>query len=123
MNKTTLELGNIGEKHAESFLKKNGYQILEKNWRTGNLEIDIICKDKIFLCIVEVKTRKSKSLTTGEFSVNKRKQQNLINAASNYIKYKKLDLEVRFDIISIEGYNEDPKIEHIKNAFKPIWQY
>lgn len=121
MDKTTLEIGKSGEEFAESFLLKNNYNILEKNWRSGNLEIDLICTKDNFLIIVEVKTRKSNSLVSGNIAVNKKKQQNLIYAASNYLRHKKLDMEVRFDIINVVGSDGNYTIDHIINAFSPSW--
>ncbi len=121
MSNSTKEIGNIGEAEALLFLQKSGYEILEKNWRSGSLEIDIICKKNTILCIIEVKTRKSNTLVKGYMAVNKKKQKNLILAATNYVKYRKLDLEVRFDIVTIEGDGDKKNIEHIENAFKPTW--
>lgn len=53
------ETGNKGEELAEKYLRKLGYEILERNWHFGKNEIDIIAKDGNFLVIAEVKTRSS----------------------------------------------------------------
>ena len=78
----------------------NGYQILERNWRFGKLEIDIIASKGNLLCIVEVKTR------TGDYyfgepeeGVTKAKERFLATAADHYIIQKNLDVEVRYDIV------------------------
>ena len=112
--------GQKGEQLAADFLSRKGFLILEINWRFKNLETDIIAvKDKL-LVIAEVKTRKSNYFGEPETFVTKQKQKNLIKAAHEYIQHKDLDLEVRFDIISVVIRNNDNLINHIENAFYPI---
>ena len=111
------DTGTKGEEIASDFLFKKGYTILETNWHFHNLEVDIIAmKDKI-LVVVEVKTRKSNYFGEPETFVNKQKQKNLIKVANSYILRNNLDLEVRFDIISIILGENQIKINHIKDAF------
>jgi putative endonuclease len=113
------ELGTLGEKLAVDFLQKNGYKILETNWSSDKLEVDIIAMDKDVLVIVEVKTRQSTYFGEPEAFVNKTKQKNLIRAANAFIYKRNLNCETRFDIISIVKSGEDIKIDHIKDAFYP----
>ena len=113
------ELGRKGEEIALQHLKKNQYSILETNWRFGKDEIDIIAKKEDMLVIVEVKTRSSNYLTEPEFAVTKKKQGFIIRAANAYIDKKDLELECRFDIISIVVYPQDHTLEHIEDAFYP----
>lgn len=113
-------LGKEGEDMACRFLEENGYSILERNWKWRKLEIDIIaCKD-CELVIVEVKTRRNNLFGQPEDFVSDYKIRNIINAADAYIKKKRIDMSVRFDIISITGHNNDSEINHIENAFS-IW--
>lgn len=111
--------GIKGEELAVTFLRNNGYTILETNWRHNNLEADIIAVFKDILVVAEVKTRASNFFGEPEVFVNKQKQKNLRNAANAYIQSKRLDLEVRFDIISVLlGKSEEQvKVNHIENAF------
>lgn len=111
--------GIKGEELAASFLRNNGYTILETNWRHNHLEADIIAVSNDMMVVAEVKTRASNLFGEPELFVTKQKQKNLRNAANAYMGYKQLDLEVRFDIISvILGKSEDQaKINHIENAF------
>ncbi len=109
--------GAKGEELAAEFLKKKGYIILETNWRFKNLEADIIASFSSTLVIAEVKTRKSNYFGEPETFVNKQKQKNLINTANEYVLRNNLDLEVRFDIISIILGNDQTKINHIEGAF------
>ncbi len=111
----TIEIGKNGEEQAAEFLKTLGYQILALNWRVKHLEVDIVAQDAKELVIVEVKTRASDFFGTPESFVDKDKQRKLIKAAHEYIIQYNVDLEVRFDIVSVITSNK--KVHHIKNAF------
>lgn len=112
------ELGKIGEDLAVAYLQDKGYQILERNWRSGHKEIDIIAlNDDDVLIIVEVKTRKSDDFGEPDIAVGITKQRMLIWAADAYVRFKNLDVDVRFDIISIVISDAEPEIEHIEDAF------
>ena len=111
------KIGRKGENLAVDFLKDKGYEILETNWFYDHKEIDIIAKHNNTIIFVEVKTR-----TTGFFGepyefVNVKKQEFLIEAATNYIFENNIDLPVRFDIISIIIKGDKIKLEYLKDAF------
>jgi len=116
-NNTTK--GAEGEEIAVNYLLKSGYCILERNWRIKHLEIDVIAKKNEILVIVEVKWRNNDDFGNPETFVTKSKQQKIIKAAHFYIKTQNINLETRFDIISITQHPE-LKIEHIKEAFYPL---
>lgn len=120
--KTEKQLqGYTGEEMAVNFLLQKGYRILERNWRCGHLEVDIIAEKDDYLVIVEVKTRKSTAFGEPEVFVDRQKQQRLIRAAMYYAKFKCVTKEIRFDIISVINSLEHQEINHIENAFKPRW--
>jgi putative endonuclease len=114
------ETGNKGEELAEKYLRKLGYEILERNWHFGKNEIDIIAKDGNFLVIAEVKTRSSTFFGEPEAFVTRAKQRSLIAAANGYITKKNLDLEARFDILSVIFSGHSYTVKQIKDAFYPI---
>ena len=116
----TQKTGGEGEDEAVKYLRSIGYEILERNWRHSNQEIDIIAKDKFYLVIAEVKTRSSITFGEPEAFVNRQKQRNLIKAANAYLEKKNLMLESRFDILSVMKNGENYKVSHIQNAFYPI---
>jgi len=118
MNNITL--GKKGEDLAVEYLEEEGYQILERNWVFKNVEVDIIAKYHEFLVIVEVKTRKGNSYGEPYTAVDHRKQRGLIFAAERYIFGHHLDLEVRFDIVSIITNNSKTEVEHVKEAFRAV---
>ena len=120
--KTEKQLqGFAGEDMAANLLLQKGYRILERNWRCGHLEVDIIAENDDYLVIVEVKTRKSVVFGTPEVFVDTTKQRHLIRAAMCYAKFKEVTKEIRFDIISVVNSPECQEINHIENAFKPKW--
>ncbi len=111
------ETGKTGEELAVKHLEENGYEILETNWRFKNLEADIIAQKKKILVVVEVKTRRTNYFGEPEEFVDKKKQQNLIRAANAYIELKEIDLEIRFDIVSVLMKGEQILIRQIEDAF------
>jgi len=114
------ELGAKGELLALEYLEKKGYSILEINWHFEKSEVDIIAKDKNTLVIAEVKTRSTSVFGQPEDSVGKTKQELLAMAAEEYLEQNNLDLDVRFDIISVLFKNNEVKVYHIEDAFFPF---
>ncbi len=113
------ETGDIGENLAEKYLRKQGYEILERNWHFGKNEIDIIAIDNDFLVIVEVKTRRSNYMGEPEEYVTRTKQRSLIKAANGYITKNNIELETRFDIVSVLYAGNNYTVKQIKDAFYP----
>lgn len=112
------DTGKKGEEIAFEFLKEKGYHILEKNWRKGYLEVDIIALDKNLLVFVEVKTRADLSHGAPEEAVTRKKEKQLMDAAEAYLEQKGMENEVRFDIIAVwESDTQAPRIRHIEEAF------
>lgn len=112
------ELGKEGEQLAVDFLLNKGYKIVERNWRFQKAEIDIIAqKEKNTLVIVEVKTRTNSSVGSPEEFVTNNKIKLLVKAANEYVISKKLDVEVRFDIVAIIKNAKYQKVNHLQDAF------
>ena len=108
------ELGKWGEDKASEFLQLNGYQIIERDWKSGHHDLDIIAKDGSTLVIVEVKTRRSRLFGDPEEAVDYKKRQSLQSAINHYVKSHRCSRQVRFDIISIVGtIGTKPEIDHI----------
>lgn len=111
-------LGKQGEEAAARYLMVHDYSIVERNWRVGHLEVDIIARKRGLLVFVEVKTRGNDAFAAPEERVDDTKRQNLVRAAKAYLTIKDLDQQLRFDIISVTGQAPPLKIRHIKNAFE-----
>ena len=112
------ELGELGEQMAVDYLLQKGYSIIERNWRYGKAEVDIIAqKNKETLVIVEVKTRSNSFIGNPEEFVNDKKIKLLVEAANEYVISHDLDVEVRFDIMAIVKNQKYQEIKHIEDAF------
>jgi putative endonuclease len=114
------ELGIKGEELAEKYLRNSGYEILERNWRFGKDEIDIIARDGDFIVIAEVKTRRTNYFGEPEEFVSRQKQRFLIRAANAYIEKNDIDCETRFDILSVLFGGKTYTVKQIKDAFYPL---
>ena len=115
---THNETGKQGETIAVEYLQNKGYIILEQNWHNHHREVDIIATKGNEMAIVEVKCRTGTPLVEPYIAVNLNKQNQLIKAANAYIQMKNINMETRFDIISIT-LGKEVKIDHIENAFYP----
>lgn len=111
------ELGKLGEELAVEYLQKNGYEILETNWRFQKAEVDIIAKKENTLAVVEVKTRSSIDFGLPQDFVKPKKIQLLVKAINEYVISNDLDIEVRFDIIALHKEGKSFVIEHLMDAF------
>ena len=116
-------LGRQGEDMAVAFLKEKGWQILDRNWKLGDLEMDIVAKQADELVFVEVKTRTSLNWGNPEDAVDELRKRRMTAAANAYIKYHRLDNPFRFDIIAIVLNPDEQKIDHIEDAFSPRPHY
>lgn len=113
--------GARGEDIAAAYLSGLKYNILERNWRSGRLEIDIIARLNDQLVVAEVKTRIAGFIEQPHEAVNKKKQGRLIRAANAYINRSSLNLDIRFDIITVIFETSSiTRINHIENAFYPV---
>ncbi|MDO5972547.1 YraN family protein [Flavivirga aquimarina] len=111
------ELGKKGEQLAVDFLIKNGYDIIERNYRFDKAEVDIIAQQKDTLAIIEVKTRSTIDFGNPQDFVKPKQIQRLVNAVDEYVNVNSLDVEVRFDIIAIVKEGKGFNIEHLEDAF------
>jgi putative endonuclease len=114
-----LDVWHFGEESACNFLRKNGYKIVDRNYRTPQGEIDIVAGRKGIFLFVEVRTRSSSQFAEPWESVGHRKQKKLRQAAKMYVQEKAIfNAEFRFDVISITLSDAvKPQIEWIQNAF------
>ena len=111
------EFGKMGEELAVDYLIKSGYRIVHRNYRYIKAEIDIIAQKQDMLVIVEVKARSSGHWQNIAEIITEKKIQRLVRAANHYVVSRDLDIEVRFDIITVLEEEGGFKIDHIENAF------
>jgi putative endonuclease len=113
------EFGSDIEKLAARYLEESGYEILERNFRVGHKEIDIIAREKSTVVFVEVKASRNLSYGHPSFRVTRKQRMNIIMAARHFIEDRMLEgYDFRLDVISFYpvrggGYT----LDHIKGAF------
>lgn len=115
------KLGNLGEDLACEHLTSLGHVILDRNWRYGHLEIDIVSADQSGLHFVEVKSRVAPVSASPEDNVGYRKQKRLTAAANAYLNIRKPgDMEVSFDVVTVVFDGEKTDLTYFNQAFIPI---
>jgi len=109
--------GTWGEDISEKYLIAAGYKILERNWRKGRAEIDMIAFDKETLVFIEVKTRKNSLFGNPEEFVNASKANRIKSASVDFQIEKKFEGFIRFDIVSITGTPSHFELLHLKDSY------
>lgn len=110
-----LKTGHEYERLAARFYVDKGFEVLERNWRAGRKEIDLIVRKRNLVVFVEVKSSASKRFGHPAERVDRRKRENLANCASQYIIARDLSgVDLRFDVVTfVNG-----RIEHFPDAFE-----
>lgn len=121
-----MSLGRRGEDVACGFLSGKGHTIVERNYRSGHLEIDIITLDKDGVHFVEVKSRVAPVAVSPEENVTAAKQKKVADAALRCLhtsKDKRLsaDLEVSFDVVAVTFDGGGEIVEWFPNAYYPMY--
>ncbi len=101
------ELGKKGEALALTWLTGHNYRVLHQNWRHSRMEVDIIAEKEMVLHFIEVKCRSNHEFGYPEESVNRKKIQNLLNAADEYLYQYPQWKRIQFDVLSIQVKNEN----------------
>lgn len=116
---SSLKIGREGEALAVKYLKKNGYRIIERNYRCQLGEIDIVAVDRKTLCFIEVKTRSTDDYDRPEVAVGKQKQHKLSKVALWFLREKRLEnVRARFDVLAIRMRGKLNEVQHFQNAFE-----
>jgi len=116
-----LLLGRRGEDAAYFWLRRHGYTLVARNWRSphGHGEVDLVGWNERVLCFIEVKTRSRRAFVPAEAAVDGEKQQNLRAVAHDYYRRMGHGCECRFDVVSV--YLEPGQataVELIRDAFE-----
>jgi len=119
MKEPPYKVGKIGEQIAVEHLLKEGYRIVDRNFRVPGGEIDIVARDEGVLVFIEVKNYSYRNFYLPMYSISKKKRMRLFRTAEEYL-YRKdiINNDCRFDIILIyRSESGKRKVELIKNAF------
>ena len=111
------KLGKDGELIAFMILQRDGFKVLQTNWKYQKAEVDIIATKDNFLIFIEVKTRASKKFGRPSDAIDKKKIVLYQDAAEDYLEQYPSEMEIRFDVINIIINKNETEIEHIPNAF------
>ena len=118
----TSKIGEMGEQMACDFLQSRGHQILDRNWRAGHLELDIVSEAPDGLHFVEVKARTAPVTTTILDQVNNVKQKRINAAALQYLNKKALKgQEVFFDVVSVLFDGPETVVRYFPQAWIPMY--
>ena len=111
--------GNRGERKAASFLRRQGFRIIARQYANPHGEIDLIARDGDCIVFVEVKTRRSDAAGQPFEAVTREKQRKMTNTALVWLKRRKLlESRSRFDVVSILWPEDSkvPEITHYKDG-------
>ena len=120
-----MKIGRMGEDLACEYLVRRGHTVIERNWRSGHLEIDIVTLDPEGLHFVEVKSRVAPAAAAPETNVGYYKQKKIVEAARRYLhtekKYLRLtQYEVFFDVFSVIFEGNDVEVNYFPQAYIPL---
>jgi putative endonuclease len=112
------QLGADGERAAERCLRAHGYTIVERNYRCGLGEVDLIALDGSTVVFVEVKTRRRPAAGSPFDAVDVRKQRQIVRTAEHYVVTRRLDdRDVRFDVVGVWPEGGGFACELVRDAF------
>lgn len=114
--KESYEFGKFAEETAALNYISRGYTILERRWRMGKNEIDLIAQKDDEIIFIEVKARKDNE-EEAVSAVNCDKRKRMIRSADAFISRQKGRMNYRFDIVTCIGTPKDYKLDFIENAF------
>ena len=121
---TTAEIGRRGEDLAVAFLEEKGYRVLDRNYRFGREEVDVVAfeptpaDDGGMIVFVEVKARSGDGFGAPEAAVDEAKQRAIKRVAEAYLHERRLiPSPTRFDVVAVRLGAGEPRIEHFENAF------
>lgn len=124
MKNTRKQVGDLGEDIVCRYLENIGHCILERNWRTGHLEIDIISLSKDGIHFIEVKSRVAPIYVEPQYNVGITKQKRIAKAASRYVSRQELskfeDIDLHLDVATVVFDEGKEIINYIRDAYIPI---
>ena len=120
-----MRLGRRGEDIACKYLLDRGHTVVDRNWRSGHLEIDVVTVDPAGLHFVEVKSRVAPATAAPEENVGFLKQRRIVAAAKRYLhSEEKMShfgrMEVFFDVFSVIFEGEKVEVNYFPQAYIPI---
>lgn len=118
MTAASQELGEEGERIAEAWLIQRGWRILDRRFRSGHRDLDLVAEREGVVAFVEVKARRGKSFGHPVEAVNWRKQRELARSAAVWVARFGSDKQLfRFDVVGVLMDGSGARVQHVENAF------
>jgi putative endonuclease len=118
MSAATQEFGELGERIAERWLRRNGWRVVQRRFRSGHRDIDLIVERNDTVAFVEVKARRGAAFGDPVEAVNWSKQKELARSASVWIdRHGRPSDSYRFDVVGVLVEGERVRVRHVPNAF------
>ncbi|HET6681831.1 MAG TPA: YraN family protein [Gemmatimonadaceae bacterium] len=118
MSDARQEFGELGERVAERWLRRQGWRVLQRRFRNGHRDIDLVAERDGLIAFVEVKARRGEQFGGPVAAVNWRKQRELTRSASVWIdRHGRSGESYRFDVIGVLMHADRVRIRHVENAF------
>ena len=120
MSAARQEFGEVGERVAERWLRRHGWRVLQRRFRNGHRDIDLVAERDGLIAFVEVKARRGYRFGDPVEAVHWRKQRELVRSAAVWIdRHGRPNDSYRFDVIGVLMEGNSVRIKHIENAFSP----
>jgi putative endonuclease len=120
MSPARQEFGAVGERVAERWLRRRGWRVLQRRFRSGHRDIDLVAERDGLVAFVEVKARRGSDFGDPVEAVHWRKQRELVRSATVWIdRHGRPNETYRFDVIGVLVEGNSVRVKHIENAFQP----
>lgn len=118
MSTAPQAFGDLGERIAERWLRRRGWRVLQRRFRNGHRDIDLVAERDGLIAFVEVKARHGEEFGDPVEAVNWKKQKELTRSAHVWIsRHGRPDEAYRFDVIGVLVAGDRVRVRHVENAF------
>src|SRR5689334_14896280 len=118
MSAAKQQFGELGEQIAERWLTRHGWRVMQRRYRSGHRDIDLVVEREGTVAFVEVKARSGSEFGDPVEAVNWNKQRQLIRSASTWIeRHGRPSESYRFDVVGVLVEGDRVRVRHIANAF------
>lgn len=119
MSAAKQEFGELGEQIAERWLKRQGWRVVQRRFRSGHRDIDLVVEREGTVAFVEVKARRGREFGDPVEAVNWAKRRELVRSASVWIdRHGRPSDSYRFDVVGVLVEGERVRVRHVPNAFE-----
>jgi putative endonuclease len=118
MSAARQQFGELGERIAERWLRRQGWRVVQRRFRNGHRDIDLVVEREGTVAFVEVKARRGALFGDPVEAVNWKKQKELARSASVWVdRHGRPEESYRFDVVGVLVEGDRVRIRHVPNAF------